>query len=151
MNATTTGLLAGLILGVAGSIGGFGPFLITLVVGIVGLLVDVVAGQVVAGSAKGERQLRVRHTESAHGLRTLEPGGGRQTKEPALIAQGAAPLDRAPITQAKAAQIDIVGPHDHLGFEQPVGAAAFRRAVGIVRQDLVEAVERQPLVREFKV
>ena len=30
MNATTTGLLAGLILGVAGSIGGFGPFLITL-------------------------------------------------------------------------------------------------------------------------
>ncbi len=39
MNATTTGLLAGLILGVAGSIGGFGPFLITLLVGIVGLLV----------------------------------------------------------------------------------------------------------------
>jgi hypothetical protein len=39
MNATTTGLLAGLILGVAGSIGGFGPFLITLVVGVVGLLV----------------------------------------------------------------------------------------------------------------
>ena len=33
MNATTTGLLAGLILGVAGSIGGFGPFLITLVPG----------------------------------------------------------------------------------------------------------------------
>ena len=31
--------LAGLILGVAGSIGGFGAFLITLVVGIVGLLV----------------------------------------------------------------------------------------------------------------
>jgi nitrate/nitrite transporter NarK len=39
MNATRTGLLAGLILGVAGSIGGFGAFLITLVVGIVGLLV----------------------------------------------------------------------------------------------------------------
>jgi hypothetical protein len=39
MNATRTGLLAGLILGAAGSIGGFGPFLITLVVGIVGLLV----------------------------------------------------------------------------------------------------------------
>jgi hypothetical protein len=39
MNATMTGLLAGLILGVAGSIGGFGSFLITLVVGIVGLLV----------------------------------------------------------------------------------------------------------------
>ena len=42
MNATTTGLLAGLILGVAGSIGGFAPFLITLVVGIVGLLVGMV-------------------------------------------------------------------------------------------------------------
>jgi len=39
VNATTTGLLAGLILGVAGSIGGFGPFLITPVVSIVGLLV----------------------------------------------------------------------------------------------------------------
>ena len=39
MNATRTGLLAGLILGVAGSIGGFGAVLITLVVGIVGLLV----------------------------------------------------------------------------------------------------------------
>jgi len=39
MNATRTGLLAGPILGVAGSIGGFGAFLITLVVGIVGLLV----------------------------------------------------------------------------------------------------------------
>ncbi len=39
MNATRTGLLAGLILGAAGSIGGFGAFLITLVVGVVGLLV----------------------------------------------------------------------------------------------------------------
>ena len=39
MNATTLGLLAGLIPGVASSIGGFGPFLITLVVGVVGLLV----------------------------------------------------------------------------------------------------------------
>jgi nitrate/nitrite transporter NarK len=39
MNATRTGLLAGLILGVAGSIGGFGAFLVTLVVGIVGMLV----------------------------------------------------------------------------------------------------------------
>ena len=39
MNATRTGLLAGLILGGAGSIGGFGAFLITLVVGIVGMLV----------------------------------------------------------------------------------------------------------------
>ena len=39
MSAAAIGLLAGLILGVAGSIGGFGPFLITLVVGVVGLLV----------------------------------------------------------------------------------------------------------------
>jgi hypothetical protein len=39
MNATQTGLLAGLILGAAGSIGGFGPFLITLLVGAVGLVV----------------------------------------------------------------------------------------------------------------
>ncbi|MBN9101771.1 MULTISPECIES: hypothetical protein [unclassified Pseudonocardia] len=42
MNATRTGLLAGLILGAAGSIGGFGAFLITLIVGIVGLLVGMV-------------------------------------------------------------------------------------------------------------
>jgi hypothetical protein len=42
MNATRTGLLAGLILGAAGSIGGYGPFLITLVVGIIGLLVGMV-------------------------------------------------------------------------------------------------------------
>lgn len=42
MNATRTGLLAGLILGAAGSIGGFGPFLVTLIVGIVGLLVGMV-------------------------------------------------------------------------------------------------------------
>jgi hypothetical protein len=42
MNATRTGLLAGLILGAAGSIGGFGPFLITLLVGIVGLVIGLV-------------------------------------------------------------------------------------------------------------
>ncbi|MCW2718674.1 hypothetical protein [Pseudonocardia sp.] len=42
MNATRTGLLAGLILGAAGSIGGFGPFLITLIVGIVGLVIGMV-------------------------------------------------------------------------------------------------------------
>jgi len=39
MNATRTGLLAGLILGFAGASGGFGVFLITLVVGVIGLLV----------------------------------------------------------------------------------------------------------------
>ena len=42
MNATRTGLLAGLILGAAGSIGGFGPFLVTLVVGLVGLVIGLV-------------------------------------------------------------------------------------------------------------
>jgi hypothetical protein len=42
MNATRTGLLAGLILGAAGSIGGFGPFLVTLIVGIVGLVIGMV-------------------------------------------------------------------------------------------------------------
>lgn len=42
MNATRTGLLAGLILGAAGSIGGFGPFLITVLVGIVGLVIGLV-------------------------------------------------------------------------------------------------------------
>jgi len=39
MNATRTGLLAGLILGLAGATAGFGGFLITVVVGIIGLLV----------------------------------------------------------------------------------------------------------------
>lgn len=42
MNATRTGLLAGLILGAAGSIGGFGAFLITLIVGAVGMVVGLV-------------------------------------------------------------------------------------------------------------
>jgi hypothetical protein len=37
MNATQTGLLAGLVLGVAGAFGGFGAFLIVLVVGAIGL------------------------------------------------------------------------------------------------------------------
>ncbi|HVL85037.1 MAG TPA: hypothetical protein VM367_12230 [Pseudonocardia sp.] len=39
MNATQTGLLAGLILGAAGFIGGFGAFLAALLLGAVGLLV----------------------------------------------------------------------------------------------------------------
>ncbi len=42
MNATRTGLLAGLILGAAGSIGGFGSFLITLVVGLLGFVIGLV-------------------------------------------------------------------------------------------------------------
>lgn len=39
MNATQTGLLAGLLLGVAGATGGFLAFVITLVLGIIGLVV----------------------------------------------------------------------------------------------------------------
>jgi hypothetical protein len=39
MNATQTGLLAGLILGLAGAFGGFSAFLIVLVVGAIGLIV----------------------------------------------------------------------------------------------------------------
>jgi hypothetical protein len=39
MNATQTGLLAGLILGVAGAFGGFTAFLIVLVLGAIGLIV----------------------------------------------------------------------------------------------------------------
>ncbi len=39
MNATQTGLLAGLILGAAGAIGGFNAFLIALLVGAVGLVI----------------------------------------------------------------------------------------------------------------
>jgi nitrate/nitrite transporter NarK len=39
MNATQTGLLAGLILGFAGAFGGLGAFLIVLVLGAIGLLV----------------------------------------------------------------------------------------------------------------
>ncbi|MFC4950204.1 hypothetical protein [Pseudonocardia sp. GCM10023141] len=39
MNATQTGLLAGLILGAVGAFGGFSAFLITLVVGALGLVI----------------------------------------------------------------------------------------------------------------
>ncbi|MBP2473429.1 ammonia channel protein AmtB [Crossiella equi] len=39
MNGTQTGLLAGLVLGAAGAIGGFSAFLIALVVGVIGLVV----------------------------------------------------------------------------------------------------------------
>jgi len=45
MNATQTGLLAGLILGAAGYIGGLGAFLVALLVGALGL----VAGRVLDG------------------------------------------------------------------------------------------------------
>ena len=39
MNATQTGLLAGLVLGVAAAFGGFVAFLIVLVLGAIGLII----------------------------------------------------------------------------------------------------------------
>lgn len=39
MNATQTGLLAGLILGATGVIGGFPAFLVAVLVGLVGLVI----------------------------------------------------------------------------------------------------------------
>jgi nitrate/nitrite transporter NarK len=46
MNATQTGLLAGLVLGFAGAFGGLGAFLIVLVLGAIGLIVgSVLDGQ----------------------------------------------------------------------------------------------------------
>jgi hypothetical protein len=45
MNGTQTGLLAGLILGTAGAIGGFTAFLVALLVGMIGLI----AGRVLDG------------------------------------------------------------------------------------------------------
>ncbi len=39
MNATQTGLLAGLLLGIAGAAGGFADFIIALVLGAIGLVV----------------------------------------------------------------------------------------------------------------
>jgi len=39
MNATQTGLLAGLVLGLAGAFGGLGAFLIVLILGAIGLIV----------------------------------------------------------------------------------------------------------------
>ena len=39
MNATTIGLFTGLILGLAGAIGGFSGFLLALVLGAIGLIV----------------------------------------------------------------------------------------------------------------
>lgn len=39
MSSTQTGVLAGLVLGVAGAFGGFDAFFITLAIGILGLLV----------------------------------------------------------------------------------------------------------------
>jgi hypothetical protein len=58
MNATGIGLLTGLILGLAGAIGGFNGFLLALVLGVVGLLVGRVLdgeldlGQILSGKGR---------------------------------------------------------------------------------------------------
>jgi hypothetical protein len=58
MNATSIGLLTGLILGLAGVIGGFSGFLLALVLGGVGLLVGRVLdgeldlGQILSGKGR---------------------------------------------------------------------------------------------------
>jgi uncharacterized membrane protein YeaQ/YmgE (transglycosylase-associated protein family) len=39
MTTSTVGLLAGLLLGIAGAVGGFGGFLLALVLGVVGYLI----------------------------------------------------------------------------------------------------------------
>ena len=54
MNATRTGLLAGLILGAAGALGNFGTFLICAIVGVIGLLIGMVLdGQLDIGGILG--------------------------------------------------------------------------------------------------
>lgn len=58
MNATTIGLLAGLLLGLAGAIGGVSGFLLALVLGAIGLLVGRVLdgkldlGQILSGKGR---------------------------------------------------------------------------------------------------
>ncbi|MGQ0718979.1 MAG: hypothetical protein ACT4NP_17020 [Pseudonocardiales bacterium] len=59
MNATTIGLFTGLILGLAGVIGGFSGFLIALALGVIGLLVGLALdgkldfSQVLSGKGRG--------------------------------------------------------------------------------------------------
>jgi hypothetical protein len=55
MNATQTGLLAGLILGTAATLGGLSGFLIALAVGAIGLVVGrVVDGELEVGDILGK-------------------------------------------------------------------------------------------------
>jgi hypothetical protein len=59
MNATQTGLLAGLALGLAGAFGGLGAFLIVLVLGAIGLIVGrVLDGQLDLNALLGRGQDR---------------------------------------------------------------------------------------------
>ncbi|QIZ36777.1 hypothetical protein [Saccharopolyspora sp. ASAGF58] len=61
MNATQTGLFAGLILGIAGALGGFTGFLIALVVGAIGLVIGrVLDGELEIGDLLGRGRGRDR-------------------------------------------------------------------------------------------
>jgi nitrate/nitrite transporter NarK len=61
MNATQTGLLAGLLLGFAGAFGGLGAFLIVLVLGVIGLIVGrVLDGQLDINAVLGRGRDRDR-------------------------------------------------------------------------------------------
>ncbi len=54
MNATQTGLVAGIILGATGALGGFAAFVIALVLGIIGLVVGrVLDGELDLGELLG--------------------------------------------------------------------------------------------------
>jgi len=59
MSTSTLGLLAGLLLGVAGAAGGFGGFLLALVLGVVGFLLggqrdgDIDLGALLPGRRRG--------------------------------------------------------------------------------------------------
>jgi nitrate/nitrite transporter NarK len=54
MNATQTGTIVGLVLGFAGAFGGFGAFLIVLVLGAIGFVVGrVLDGQLDVGAVLG--------------------------------------------------------------------------------------------------
>jgi hypothetical protein len=59
MNSTQTGLLAGLILGLAAAFGGFGVFLIVLVMGAIGLIIGrVIDGQLDLNAVLGRSRDR---------------------------------------------------------------------------------------------
>ncbi|TDC95071.1 hypothetical protein E1161_05395 [Saccharopolyspora aridisoli] len=59
MNATQTGLIAGLILGTAAAIGGFSGFLIALLIGVVGLVVGrILDGELEVGDLLGRSKDR---------------------------------------------------------------------------------------------
>ncbi|MBQ0923304.1 hypothetical protein [Saccharopolyspora endophytica] len=59
MNATQTGLIAGLILGTAAAVGGFSGFLIALLIGIVGLVIGrILDGELEVGDLLGRSKDR---------------------------------------------------------------------------------------------